>query len=705
MSYLTQAWLEDQTSIRCLLVEITARNVTTSTEVTFYLSNIGYITTTADVTYLPYLTGSLQTTESLGIDNNLSMTFGDIQVANINGELDDWLDSSKYIWVNRTIVVYLGDPRWVSTNLTAVRSNFEKIFDGVVADVDSSAKDYINIKVRDKLQRLNYPLTDNTLGTYGTWAGGQTNQDTIRPLIFGEVNNISPVLVDPSKLEYMFNDTSIGTYITKTSATGNLITCTSVAGLVVNKPIVFTMSTSAYAVSGVISGGSISGTTLTIANSITGTILIGMLVTGTNVTPNTYITAGSGISWTVSISQNVSSTTLNLSGASFGNLVSGFTYYIRAIDSVNNTITVATVTNGTAITLTTASITSTGSTVNSVLAQSNTLSTELVIEIRDNGVPIYTDSSVYNSTLNNSVTRPAGATVSLTTGKFTLTSPPVGTITCSVQGVKRSYDLFNGILIEGTYNNNIANIIALIVTHYGQANQRLKSSDIDLANFRAFSSLVTAPTGINIAPIGIPITDKANTLAVCQDIAGSVGAQLFFNRIGKLQLLQLGVPRTGTVTSITDNDILHHSLHISNRTPVIAATKVGYCQNYTPQTALAASLPGTASVMFNDQWYSNTVVDADVQATYRLTAAPVQKDTRLIVNSDAANFATFLNNYFKVPHTVYAFTGTAKLMGLILGQSVTLTHKRFGLNSGKTGQVITLAPDWANGTVNVEVII
>ena len=707
MSNLTQAWLEDQTSIRCLLVEITARNVTTSTEVTFYLSNMGYTTDTADVTYLPYLTGTLQTTESLGIDNNLSMSFGDIQVSNLNGELDSWLDSTKYIWVNRTVKVYLGDPRWTSTNLAAVHTNFEKVFDGVVADVDSSSRDTINIKVRDKLQRLNYPLTDNVLGTYGTWAGGQTNQDTIRPLIFGEVNNITPVLVDPSKLEYMFNDTSIGTYVTNTAINTNLITCISTAGFVINKPIIFTFSTTVYP-------------------------------------------------------------------SGFGGLVNNTTYYIKTIDSAT-TFTVAAVSTGgttntaTAITLSNASLVSTGTTVNSVQAESNTTSTELLIEIRDNGVPIYTDASVFTGT----GTRPQGATVSLTTGKFTLNSPAAGTITCSVQGVKRSVNLTTGALVEGTYVNTIPNIIALIVTQYGQPTQRLTASDIDLTNFSSLPALSVTPSatagfivisgttlgtiggivgtiavgmqvvgtgvapntvitsvngtgtggtvsvsqtvsvvngyfgylGVNTSAIGIPVLDRTNTLAVCQDIANAASAQLFFNRVGLLQLLQLGVPTSDATMSITDDNILHHSLHISQRTPVVAATKVGYCQNYTPQTALAASIPGSASVMFNDAWYSNTIVDASVQATYKLTSAPVQKDTRLIVGSDCATLATFLNNYFKVPHTVYAFTGTAKLLGLKLGQGVTLTHNRFGLNTGKSGQVITLAPDWVNGTVNVEVII
>lgn len=56
--------------------------------------------------------------------------------------------------------------------------------------------------------------------------------------------------------------------------------------------------------------GSISGTTLTVSG-VTGTIRVGQAVLGTGVTVNgtvaTYITAGSGSTWTVSISQNVSS--------------------------------------------------------------------------------------------------------------------------------------------------------------------------------------------------------------------------------------------------------------------------------------------------------------------------------------------------------------------------------------------------------------
>jgi hypothetical protein len=57
-------------------------------------------------------------------------------------------------------------------------------------------------------------------------------------------------------------------------------------------------------------GSTIVGNTLTIGGSITNTIYVGMLLSGGTVAANTYITAGSGTSWTVSVSQNMASTTL-----------------------------------------------------------------------------------------------------------------------------------------------------------------------------------------------------------------------------------------------------------------------------------------------------------------------------------------------------------------------------------------------------------
>ena len=73
--------------------------------------------------------------------------------------------------------------------------------------------------------------------------------------------------------------------------------------------------------------GSISATTLTVSNIQSGTIAIGQVLFGVGVAQETVITGGSGTSWTINISQTVSSTLMNsLVTASFtGSTASGAT--------------------------------------------------------------------------------------------------------------------------------------------------------------------------------------------------------------------------------------------------------------------------------------------------------------------------------------------------------------------------------------------
>jgi len=62
--------------------------------------------------------------------------------------------------------------------------------------------------------------------------------------------------------------------------------------------------------------GSITGTTLTVSAVSSGTLAIGQKISGTGLSDNTYITAGSGSSWTVSVSQTVGAGTTITAGYS-----------------------------------------------------------------------------------------------------------------------------------------------------------------------------------------------------------------------------------------------------------------------------------------------------------------------------------------------------------------------------------------------------
>lgn len=206
-----QAWLEDPTAIRCMLVEVSA-NIS-GTETNIYLSNVQYVTgatdSPANTTYLPILKTSVKFTENLSLQGQGSLSYGDISVDNTNGVYDSWL---KAAWQGRAISIYIGDPKFV-------RADFTKIFSGIVSDVNSSDRNTINLQLRDIMQRLNTPITDKVLGNYfqgsivSTAIYDNPNKDQVKPLVFGEVFNITPLLIDPTTLEFMVNDGPIESII------------------------------------------------------------------------------------------------------------------------------------------------------------------------------------------------------------------------------------------------------------------------------------------------------------------------------------------------------------------------------------------------------------------------------------------------------------------------------------------------------------
>jgi len=487
------AWLTDPTAIRCVLVEAVANVAAVDT--TRYLSTKNYADTVAGRIYDPIVNAeSVQLIERMSLDNSPSMSFGDIEIYNVDGSLDSWLTD---IWVNKSITVLVGDVRWA-------RADFTTIFSGTVDDIDSRSRDTLNIKVRDKLQRLNTPITETTVG------GTSINKNQLIPLCFGECFNVSPLLIDPATLEYQVH-------------------------------------------------------------------------------------RGLGI------------------GA----------------DKI-----------------------------------------ESIIEVRDNGVPV---SFTYS--------------VSLVKTKFTLSAQPFGQVTASVQGFKD----------VSTWINTISLITQSIVTEYGGVN-KFASGDLDAVQLAAFDAA-------NTQAVGIYIESRENTLSVCNRLAASVGAQLVMSRLGKLQLLKIELPASGTAFEIDTNDIIENSLSISQKIPVKAAFKVNYDKNWTVQEGLQTGIPEEHKDMYALEWITVTEQDATVKTNYALDSEPVAVDTMLLTEADATTEATRLLDLYKTPRFVVTFTGTARLVELTLGQRVTLTYPRFGLDAAKEGQVIGLSIDWSNLMVKCEVIV
>lgn len=302
---------------------------------------------------------------------------------------------------------------------------------------------------------------------------------------------------------------------------------------------------------------------------------------------------------------------------------------------------------------------------------------EGIFEVRDNGKKI--DVSLDNPN-----------------GQFTLVRQSFGGVTCSVQGDKN-------VLLPGdgtsTYKNTISKLVRRIATGYGKVSDRFDSTDLDLTNLNAFETAFPQP-------VGIYADGRTNVLLLLQQLADSVGAQVVMSRLGLLRLIQLKIPGDGTPVVITESQMIERSLRIAERPFVKASVKLGFDRNWTVQTGLLTSIPEEHKVLLATEWRSVTSTSTATQDDYKLNAAPVQVDTYLCTRTDAQAEALRRLNLWKVPRTVFEFEGTVDLLqGLELGGAATLYNKRFGLSLGKTGIVVSLAPDWMNGRVKVSVLV
>jgi len=81
-----------------------------------------------------------------------SYTLGMIQVANYDGELSAWFN---HVWANRAVTVYYGDVRWAKADF--------RTFAGTIRDIQPVDRLTIGFVMRDKLERLNYPVGTCTI--------------------------------------------------------------------------------------------------------------------------------------------------------------------------------------------------------------------------------------------------------------------------------------------------------------------------------------------------------------------------------------------------------------------------------------------------------------------------------------------------------------------------------------------------------------
>lgn len=500
-----QQWLEKPGSVRVLLVQIER----TSGVVTEYLST--HTVTVGGQAYDGIVKNSFEINESINTDYTASISYGNIDIVNGNGERDSWL-TSAYIWVNKPIRIYIGElPQPGATANLA--NDFELIFDGLITDIDSKDRFSLSFKVRDKLEKLNTSVSETLLGNYyngvdnvSTVTYNNQNKNNLRPLCFGEVFNVTPLVSDPVNLEYMVHNAAV----------------------------------------------------------------------------------------------------------------------------------------------------------------------ELIIEVRDNGVPV-----VFNTT-------------GVRAGSFRLLRNPAGSITCSLQGSLQLVNTTTG-AITNSYTPTARNVILNILRSFGKT---LSADEIELSSFNST---------YGTEAVGVYLSDRANVLQVCQEIAKSCGCILSVTRLGKVKLINLAIPTSAT-TTITDGDTILNSLKQSKRIDVIAGVKIGLAKNYSIQNNLVTAIPQDHKDIFASDFQESISTDATVKANYNITTEPTVESSYLIDSAEADAIALKKLNLFKAGRVIYNMECTAKFMSVQLGDAVSLTSTRFGL-SNTLGLVTATKPNWLKGTIELEVLV
>lgn len=136
------------------------------------------------------------------------MSGGTITLNNADGSLDYLFD---YGYAGRPVAVYVGD----GDAFSDYRLYFNGVIDALELNYSRSGSGSITLTVRsqkklfDKAIQTDYYLGTNSGSTGNEGESGSSIVNQLKPLCFGEVKNITPVLVNAAGLRYQVHDGAI----------------------------------------------------------------------------------------------------------------------------------------------------------------------------------------------------------------------------------------------------------------------------------------------------------------------------------------------------------------------------------------------------------------------------------------------------------------------------------------------------------------
>lgn len=201
MTATTLAELVSKTNVQLrYLAILQPYDLDTSSTTTIYLSGEGFITSPTDspanTFFQPRLIEPISFTRSMFSQGKVGgftvPGFGNLVLANGDGELDDFAD---YAWDSRSVEIRVGEAG-------AEFQYYFTIFTGESKSIEFD-DDTVQVILRDRQDDFTIDFPPNIYSGSGVSANivGQA-----KPLCFGEVYNISPVLTDSTNRVYQVHD-------------------------------------------------------------------------------------------------------------------------------------------------------------------------------------------------------------------------------------------------------------------------------------------------------------------------------------------------------------------------------------------------------------------------------------------------------------------------------------------------------------------
>lgn len=319
-----------------------------------------------------------------------------------------------------------------------------------------------------------------------------------------------------------------------------------------------------------------------------------------------------------------------------------------------------------------------------LILQCSTGDTEAITTVWDQGVELTFQANFATSVLlrapANAPAEGSYSTCLAEGGLIKLGAAPAGQVTARVKGAK----------LSGTWAANTADCIRYLILNACD----VVTTDFDMLTFDLFEAAQSATIGYYLSP-----DSNESVQETIAKLTEPVGGWIGFGLTGLIELRRFEEPETSAVERYTQYDYIgpvNKDRLPGGIDPIVRRIRLTYDYNWTMQsnTDLAGSViefdPDRAAYLAT-QYRTTATSDAladEIVADHPLAIDPEPIIGYFVNESDAIIERDRRMNLYGVERSVYRFTVKDHIEAQDVGDTIFLSHIRFGLSNGAYATVV-----------------